>query len=179
MILLLPTLLAQTFAVGNLTSPGALVPECSLKSNYYKIIGPLSNYVCRGENGYPRTVLTGELHELTSQPQMIRATGFSDLKVISVSTFVESSDFVQAHNYLQGDLEIYMPDFSSPCAEAGYVTAVSLGGTNDFEVSPTNGLKLSHNSIDPIQTITAHCSTSSAYVDIHYVSDFKMAKIIP
>lgn len=154
-------------------------PQCASRAFYMKVSSPLTTWACLGGDRLPRTGLTEELHELTDQKQMITASGFSDGRVLNVQQFITSSDFVQSHNFQQGDIDVKMPDYNSPCNEAGYVTVVTLGATQQYEVSPTYGLHLAHNSIDPVQSITAHCSTSSAYVELHYQSDFKMDKLVP
>lgn len=177
--ILLPIILALAATDIQSVAPPGQFPLCADQPNYYKVSGPVSKWSCLGGDRFPRSGIDDELHELTDQKQMLTAAGFSDGYTIEVERFVEESDFVQTHDYEQGDLEIFMPTYTSPCDEAGYVTVKTAGSVQDWEVSPTNGLKISHNSIDPVQSLTAHCSLPTSYVNIHYVSDFKMERVIP
>lgn len=176
--IMLITILALAVSQAQSVAPLRSVPTCAGQPNYYKVLGPVSKWSCLGGDRFPRSGIDDELHELTDQKQMLTAAGFSDGYTIEVEKFVEESDFVQTHDYEQGDIEIFMPTFMSPCDEAGYVTVKTAGSVQDWEVSPTHGLKIAHNTLDPVQSLTAHCSLPTSYVNIHYVSDFKMERII-
>jgi hypothetical protein len=151
-------------------------PECTSKSKIFGITKPNFLSTCQRQDGLPTARVTGEVHEFANQAQYLTGLDFLDGVSVDVEYFVLSSDFVQTSKFELKSIDVYIPSPGPDCPLYGSVIVTNKVGSQAYPVDPNLGFSLIDDPDDPITTIESVCGGADAYVDFHYVSDFRLEK---